>query len=103
MAFRPQDTRYGRPRPLGEAIEAYLKHFALQGKLRQQSLLDSWEQLMGSTVASRTHRLWLDGTVLHIELSSAPLRTQLVQSRTRVLEILQAHAGADAITEVVFR
>ena len=95
-------ARWARPRTVGEAIEAYLKHFALDGKLRQQNLLENWERLMGSMVASRTRRLWLDGTVLHVELTSAPLRTQLVQSRTRVIEILQKHAGLEVVTDIAF-
>jgi DNA-binding transcriptional regulator YbjK len=84
-------------------LEAYLKQYALQGRLQQQRLIDDWESVMGSTVAARTRRIWMEGTVLHIELTSAPLRTQLVQSTARVLEILQQHAGAAAITEIVFR
>ena len=96
-------ARWARPRPHAAAIENYLSHYALQGKLRQQRLLDDWELLMGSTVATRTRRLWLDGTILHVELTSAPLRTQLVQSSSRVLEILQNHAGKETITKIVFR
>lgn len=103
MRYSSDKARWAKAKPVGEAIENYLKHFALDGKLRQQRLLDSWQALMGSMVATRTRRLWLEGTVLHVELTSAPLRTQLVQSRTRVLEILQEHAGAETVTEVVFR
>jgi len=95
-------NRWARPQPLADVLQAYLQQYALQGRLRQQALLDDWEKLMGSAVTTRTRRLWLDGTVLHVEITSAPLRTQLVQSTSRILEILQKHAGPEAITEVVF-
>jgi predicted nucleic acid-binding Zn ribbon protein len=102
-AYNSDRARWAKPLPLGEVLEKYLNQYALLGKLRQQRLLDSWEAVMGPAVASRTRRLWMDGTVLFVELTSAPLRTQMVQSTSRVLEILQQHAGKEAITEIVFR
>jgi hypothetical protein len=39
---------------------------------------------------------------LFVRLTSAPLKQELVMAKTRVLELLNAEVGSEAVTEVIF-
>lgn len=70
------------------AFKQFLRTEKLEGKYREKLLIESWESIMGKPIASRTTKLYLKKKVLFVELSSAPLKQELVNNKARVKEMI---------------
>ncbi|NML66892.1 DUF721 domain-containing protein [Hymenobacter sp. RP-2-7] len=88
--------------PLKEGLEALVRAYRLGGKLSEVSLVASWERVMGKAVALKTKEVYVSKGKLFVRLTSAPLKHELVMAKTRVLDLLNAEAGTQVVSEVVF-
>lgn len=63
-----------------------------------------WPEVVGPGVARYTVKRYLaDNGVLHVYISSAPLRQELVYMRRSIIDRLNEAAGSpEAITDIVF-
>ena len=96
-------SRRSHDQTLKEAVDSMLKAYRLDGKLQQLKLIDSWEKLMGPTVAHRTVEIKIYGKKLFVILNSASLRQELFQEREKIIKLLNEEAGAAVIEEIVFQ
>ncbi len=96
-------SRRSNDQTLKEAVDSMLKAYRLDGKLQQLKLIDSWEKLMGPTVAHRTVEIKIYGKKLFVILNSASLRQELFQEREKIIKLLNEEAGAAVIEEIVFQ
>lgn len=88
--------------PLKEGLEALVRAYRLGSKLSEVSLVASWERVMGKAVALKTKEVYVSKGKLFVRLTSAPLKHELVMAKTRVLDLLNAEAGTQVVSEVVF-
>ena len=95
--------RRSNDQTLKEAVDSMLKAYRLDDRLRQVKLIDSWEKIMGPTVANRTVEIKIFGKKLFVKLNSASLRQELFQEREKILNLLNEEAGAVVIEEIVFQ
>lgn len=86
-----------------EALESMLKTFHLEGKMNEFKLIESWEKIMGPSVANRTTGIKIINKKLYINLNSASLREELFLARQKIASMLNEAAGTEVITEVVFQ
>ena len=96
-------SRRSNDQTLKEAVDSMLKAYRLDGKLQQLKLIDSWEKLMGPTVAHRTVEIKIYGKKLFVILNSASLRQELFQEREKIIKLLNEEAGASVIEEIFFQ
>lgn len=96
-------SRRSNDQTIKEAVDSMLKAYRLDGKLQQLKLIDSWEKLMGPTVAHRTVEIKIYGKKLFVILNSASLRQELFQEREKIIKLLNEEAGAAVIEEIVFQ
>lgn len=61
-----------------------------------------WPEIVGPGVNSYTFRRNVEGSTLHIYISSAPLKNELSFHRTTLLDRLNAAVGCQALTDIVF-
>lgn len=90
-------------RPIKDALDELLKSYHLDEQMARVKLMNSWADIMGSSVANRTTELLIRDKTVFISLSSASLRQELFQSKSKVIQLLNEAAGMDIIEEVVFR
>jgi hypothetical protein len=86
---------------LKEAIQGMLNAYRLQGKLDEVRLIGSWEKVMGRAVSARTKELFVREGKLHVRLTSASLREELLFSRGKIVERLNEEAGVNVITDLI--
>jgi len=96
-------SRRSNDQTLKEAVDSMLRAYRLDDKMRQIKLVDSWEKVMGATVANRTVEIKIIDKKLFVSLNSASLRQELFQEREKIKNLLNDEAGAQVIEEVVFR
>ncbi|MCU0449952.1 MAG: DUF721 domain-containing protein [Bernardetiaceae bacterium] len=87
---------------IGEAIEDLLRTYQLEGRFHEAELLNAWDRLMGAPIARRTTRLFIKNRVLYVEVDSAPLKSELTMTKTKILELLQRDLPVRVVDEVVF-
>lgn len=84
-------------------IRKYLRQESLEGPLNEQRLLNSWEEVLGSTIASYTRELYIRNQTLFVHLTSASLRQELMMGRELLVKSLNEKVGAQVITNIIFR
>ena len=88
---------------LGEAINQLIDHYRLRDRLNEVRLKAAWDIQMGNTISNRTTGLKIKNEVLHIGISSAPLREELLFRKERIMELMNKELGGDYIKDVVIR
>ncbi|MDR0961655.1 MAG: DUF721 domain-containing protein [Mediterranea sp.] len=90
-------------KPIGELIRTFLRQESLESPLNEQRLINAWEEVMGSSIATYTRDLFIKNQVLHVHVTSAALRQELLMGRELIVRNLNAHVGATVITDIVIR
>ncbi len=84
-------------------IDALLKEQGLEGKMTENRLLNSWESLLGKSVAKATKELYIKDQVLFVQLRSSIVRHELMMIKNDLLKRLNDVAGKEIIKEIVLR
>ncbi len=87
---------------LKEVINELLASYRLDGKLHEVRLINSWESLMGISVAKQTSRIYINKKTLFVELNSAALRNELSYAKAKLVDLLNKDAKHNVITDIVF-
>jgi predicted nucleic acid-binding Zn ribbon protein len=87
----------------GDAIKDFLERSKLNNGVKALKLTDTWEQLMGKTIARYTDKIELVNRTLFIHTHVAPLKQELMYQREKIVERVNEALGPNTISEVVIR
>ena len=88
---------------LKEAIDQLLDHYKLRDRLNEVRLKAAWEKQMGDAICNRTSGLKLKNDILIVNISSAPLRTELTFQKKQLIEMMNKELEGDFIHDIIFR
>jgi len=88
---------------LAEAIKDYIREMNLEGKLVEINLINSWEEIVGKAISSRTSKVYIKDHILYVHLNSSVVRNELMMLREALKEKLNNRAGSEVIKEIVLR
>jgi predicted nucleic acid-binding Zn ribbon protein len=88
---------------LAEAIQDYIREMKLEGKLNEINLINSWEEIVGKAIASRTSKLYIRDYILYVHLTSSVVRNELLMLRQALKEKLNEKVGAEVIKDIVLK
>jgi len=88
---------------LAEALNDYIKEMKLDGKLNEIGVINSWEEVVGKAISSRTSKIYIKDGVLYVYLNSSVVRNELLMLREVLKEKLNEKAGSVVIKEIVLR
>ena len=88
---------------LAEAMQDYIREMNLGDKLREVSVIESWESIVGKAISSRTSKVYIKDGVLYVHLSSSIVRNELMMLREALREKLNNQAGTELIREIVLK
>lgn len=80
-----------------------LKAFKIEDRFHESNLVNSWEKVMGTPIAKRTSKLYINNKKLYVYLNSAPLKHELSMSRDKILVMLSKEFGDSVINEVIIK
>ncbi|MBN2214755.1 MAG: DUF721 domain-containing protein [Bacteroidales bacterium] len=95
--------RRSNTQKLGEIVREYLEQMMIDRKLKEYSIIRSWEELMGRLVAERTSNIYIKNKILFIELKSSVLRNELMMMRQSIMDKINEKAGEKIIEKIVVR
>ena len=85
---------------ISELLNAYLRQEGLEVPLLQKRLIDSWEKVVGKTVASYTGNKDIRHQTLYGKILNPALRQDLSMMRTQLVKRLNAEVGSCVIADV---
>lgn len=88
---------------LRQAINQLVDTYRLRGKLTESKLIESWEELMGKTIAKHTTSLKLNKTLLVVHLDSSVLRQELSYAKEKIIKKLNDQLGNPIIEDIHFK
>lgn len=88
---------------IAEAIRDYTKAMNLDGKLGETGVINSWEEIVGRAISSRTTGIYIKDHVLYVQLNSSVVRGELIMLRQALVEKINQKAGFAVIRDIVFR
>jgi predicted nucleic acid-binding Zn ribbon protein len=88
---------------LAEAVNDYIKEMKLGGKLSEVSVINSWEEIVGKAISTRTTKIYIKDHILYVHLNSSVVRNELLMLREVLREKLNQKAGSEVVKEIVLR
>ena len=89
------------PRQIGFVIDEAMRQAGLETQLDAQRAAAAWIDVVGPAINRYTTRRFVDRGVLHVYLSSAPLKQELSFQRPRIVEAINKAVGrGEVITDV---
>jgi predicted nucleic acid-binding Zn ribbon protein len=88
---------------LAEAMKDYIREMNLEDKLQEVNLINSWEEVVGKAISSRTSKVYVKDHILYIHLSSSVARNELLMLKEALKEKLNEKAGKEVIKDIVLR
>jgi predicted nucleic acid-binding Zn ribbon protein len=88
---------------LAEAVNDYIKAMNIGDKLSEAGVINSWEEIIGKAISSRTTKIYIRDHVLFVHLNSSVVRNELLMLREVLREKINQKAGAEVIKEIVLR
>jgi len=88
---------------LGEALKDYIKEMNFGDKLDEAGVINSWEEIVGKAISSRTSRIYFKDHVLFVHLNSSVVRNELLMLRQAIKEKLNEKAGSEVVRDIIFR
>jgi len=88
---------------LAEAVNDYIKEMNLGEKLSEVTVINSWEEIVGKAISSRTTKIFIKDHILYVHLNSSVVRNELLMLREALKEQLNKRAGSEFIKDIVLR
>ena len=89
--------------PLKEVIQEYLQALKMNRKLREVGLVNSWEKVVGKTIARATKNIYIIDQKLVVELHSSVVRNELLMIKQPLIERLNQEAGESIIVDIILK
>ena len=92
-----------KEKPIGSLINQFLRQQGLEAPLQEYRLLAAWGEVAGAEVERVTRKLFVRNQTLVVELSSPVIRSEMMMRRGDLVRMLNDKAGAQVITDIMFR
>lgn len=90
------------PKHIAGIIDEAINRAGLTESLNGQRAAAAWIDVVGPGINRYTTRRYVDHGVLHVYLTSAPLKNELSFNRDRLISAINRAVGAEVITDVQF-
>jgi predicted nucleic acid-binding Zn ribbon protein len=88
---------------LAEALRDYINEMNLGEKLSEVGVINSWEEIVGKAISSRTTRIYIKDHILYVHLNSSVVRNELLMLREVLRGKINEKAGSEVVKDIVFR
>ncbi|MEN2283950.1 DUF721 domain-containing protein [Algoriphagus sp. SE2] len=87
--------------PLEAAFKDLLKAYRLEDKFQEKSLVQSWPEIVGKTIADRTTSVFVKEKKLFVKLTSGPIKKELLMNKGKVISLIENKFGKGIIEDLV--
>ena len=87
---------------IAQVIDDVINEYRIGDKLRETRIIAAWSEVLGP-LAKPDDELYIKNRTLFARLSSSVIRNELSMMRSTLVKHLNAKAGEEVITDIVFR
>ena len=87
---------------VGMIVRQFLREEGLETPLLEYRITQAWPEVMGQTISRYTRQVFVREGKLQVQITSAPLRQNLMMEHKRIAQKLNAHVGSFVISDVCF-
>jgi len=95
--------RRSNTQSLSEVLRDYVKGTSIEKKLKEVDIVQSWEELLGKTIAHYTKNISLKNRILFLEINSSVVKNELFMMREEIRRKLNEKAGEELIDKIIFK
>lgn len=93
---------HSKSQPLQDVLLAFLRENGLETPLLEYRITQAWQEVMGETINRYTKQVFVREGKLQVQLTSAPLRQNLMMEHKLIAQKLNDHVGSYVISDVCF-
>ncbi|MBQ8454704.1 MAG: DUF721 domain-containing protein [Bacteroidaceae bacterium] len=93
---------HSKSQPLQDVLLAFLRQEGLETPLLEFRVTQAWPEVMGDVISRYTRQVFVRDGKLHVQITSAPLRQNLLMEHKRLAQKLNEHVGSYVISDVCF-
>lgn len=84
-----------------DVVDIYLRGNQKLSEGYQSSRIDDiWREVMGKSIASYTGKIQIKGQTLFVEITSSPLKKELLMSPGKIIDLLNEAIGNDLVKDI---
>lgn len=95
--------RRNNTQSLSEVIREFVKGSSIERKLKETDVVQSWEELLGKTIAGYTKNVTLKNKVLFVEITSSVVKNELFMMREEIRLKMNERAGEELVSTIIFK
>ena len=88
---------------IADALSDYIKEMNFEGKINEMGVINSWESIVGKSIAIHTKKLYIKSGVLYVHLNSSVVRNELHMLKQPLMRKINEKAGSEVINDIVLR
>ncbi|MBP3711443.1 MAG: DUF721 domain-containing protein [Bacteroidaceae bacterium] len=93
---------HSKSQPFQDVLLAFLRQEGLETPLLEFRVTQAWPEVMGDVISRYTRQVFVRDGKLHVQITSAPLRQNLLMEHKRLAQKLNEHVGSYVISDVCF-
>ncbi len=93
---------HSKSQPLQDVLLTFLRQEGLETPLLEFRITQAWPDVMGDVISRYTRQVFVRDGKLHVQITSAPLRQNLLMEHKRLAQKLNEHVGSYVISDVCF-
>lgn len=95
--------RYNNSQPLKDILADILKKPELSKGINETRAIEAWAKVLGPSVSRITSNLYIRGGVLHAQLTSSIIRSELLMHKDQIISSINEDVGTKVIYDLVIR
>ena len=95
--------RRSNTQSLSDVLKEYIKEVQIEHKLKEVDVVQSWEGLLGKTIAHYTRNIYIRKKVLFVEISSSVVKNELFMMREEIKRKINERAGEEIVKTIIFK
>jgi hypothetical protein len=88
---------------LGDAIKEFLAQYKHKDKYLASEAANAWGKVMGRNIAALTQTAYMRGDKLFVHLKSSVLRNELMMHRSKIINAINLHLGAEIVKDIILK
>ncbi len=91
------------PQALPEVLKEFIGQKKIKNGITKVRVEEAWKKTVGTNILNYTKDIQFRNSTLFVNLSSAPLREELMYGKDKILKHLNESLGSNIITKLVLR
>jgi predicted nucleic acid-binding Zn ribbon protein len=88
---------------INDIVSQLLKDLKIDQKLKEVRIINSWNEVLGNSVARSTDKLFIKNRVLFVYMKSPVVRNELMMMKSGIIKSLNEKAGDKIIDDIVIK